>query len=207
MPGRKKYGYLLLLFLVLSGLAGKPTNNSLTKKERVFAAEYLKTTRNDLVNEINNLTPKQLDYKKTSDKKSIRDYIFQIVYADKKFRELLDKTMKLPANPEKRSEIILTDGQIINLPEAIDFWPSSMKLLSPQKSPYKSVQEALHDFKTSRLHHIKYIKATSEDLRNHIIKTPIGWLDAYQLCLLISTQTNNFTRQLKLLKTQPGFPL
>jgi hypothetical protein len=206
MPGRKKFGYLLLLFLVLSGLAGAPTNNSLTKKERMFAADFLKATRSELLVTLKGLTPKQLDYKKTKNSVSIKEYVYQLVFTDKKLREFLDQAMSLPANPEKRSEIIYSDDQLINITgQPIDAGILA-KSYKPEKKQYKSVEQALNELKTSRMQHIKYIKATSEDLRNHIVYTPIGWLDAYQVCLLISAQTNYFVSELKKVKAQPGFP-
>jgi hypothetical protein len=48
MPRRKTYNYLLLLFLVFSGLAGTPTDDVLSKKERKFAAEFMKSTKAEL---------------------------------------------------------------------------------------------------------------------------------------------------------------
>lgn len=206
MPGRKKFGYLLLLFLVLSGLAGAPTNNSLTKKERVFAADFLKATRSELLITLKGLTPKQLDYKKTKNSRSIKEYVYLIVYTDKKLREFLDQAMSLPANPEKRSEIIFSDDQLVNITGEPIYAGILAESYKPEKKQYKSVEQALNELKTSRIHHIKYIKATSEDLRNRIVLTPIGWLDAYQVSLLVSAQTNYLISELKIVQTQPGFP-
>jgi hypothetical protein len=69
--------------------------------------------------------------------------------------------------------------------------------LEPQNAPYKSLDEAMNDFKTMRAAHVKYIKATSEDLRNHFVQMPFGLLDCYQLCLLISSHTDRHLQQLK----------
>ena len=70
----------------------------------------------------------------------------------------------------------------------------------------KNLEEAIEDFKNNRTAHIKYIKATSEDLRNHFVQMSFGLLDCYQLCLMISSHTNRHTQQLNEVKTDPGFP-
>ena len=78
--------------------------------------------------------------------------------------------------------------------------------LEPQNTPYKNLDEALIDFKTTRAAHIKYIKATSEDLRNHFVQMPFGMLDCYQLCLLISSHTDRQVQQLNKVKADTRFP-
>ena len=78
--------------------------------------------------------------------------------------------------------------------------------LEPKSTPYKNLDEAMNEFKTTRAAHIKYIKATSEDLRNHFVQMPFGLLDCYQLCLLISSHTDRHVQQLNEVKTNPGFP-
>ena len=63
MPRRKTYNYLLLLFIVFSGLAGTPTDDVLSKKERKFAAEHMKSTKAELQDAIKGLSAAQLTYK------------------------------------------------------------------------------------------------------------------------------------------------
>ena len=68
MPRRKTYNYLLLLFIVFSGLAGTPTDDVLSKKERKFAAEQMKSTKAELQDAIKGLNPVQLTYKVSANK-------------------------------------------------------------------------------------------------------------------------------------------
>jgi hypothetical protein len=75
-----------------------------------------------------------------------------------------------------------------------------------KSTPYKSTDEAINVFKTRRTDHIKYIKTTTEDLRNHVVQTPVGWLDCYQLCLMIGALSNRFVNQIEEIKNHPGFP-
>ena len=49
-------------------------------------------------------------------------------------------------------------------------------MLEPKNSGYKSLDEAIADFKTTRMSHIKYMKTSTEDMRNHV-GTNAFWLD------------------------------
>ncbi|HLF45273.1 MAG TPA: hypothetical protein VI548_02535, partial [Chitinophagaceae bacterium] len=69
-----------------------------------------------------------------------------------------------------------------------------------------TLDAALSDFKDKRSNLIKYIRNSTEDMRNHVAETPLGWLDCYQISLLISSHSNRHTQQINELKSQPGFP-
>jgi hypothetical protein len=72
--------------------------------------------------------------------------------------------------------------------------------------PFKNVDEAITAFKSLRAEHIKYMKTTTEDLRNHVAQLPIGWVDCYQLCLFISAHSNYHMQQIEQAKEDLNFP-
>ncbi|HET9745535.1 MAG TPA: DinB family protein [Chitinophagaceae bacterium] len=206
MPRRKTYHYLLLLFIVISGLAGTPTGDVLSKKERKFAAEHMKKTKADLQDAVKGLSAKQMDFKSSPDKWSVKECVYHIAISENNLWELLEKSMKEPATPEKKKDLKVTDEQVIKMMENRDNKVQTLPSLEPQNTPYKTLEEALSDFRTTRAAHIKYIKATSEDLRNHFVQMRFGLLDCYQLCLMISSHTTRHISQLNELQASPGFP-
>lgn len=206
MPRRKTYHYLLLLFIVISGLAGTPTDDVLSKKERKFAADHLKNTKADLQDAIKGLSSAQLDFKAAADKWSVKECVYHIAVSEKNLWALLEKSMKKPATPEKKKDLKLTDEQVINMIESRENKVKTFPSFEPQNTDYKTVSEALNDFRTNRVAHIKYIKATSEDLRNHFVEMRFGLLDCYQLCLMISSHTKRHIGQLNEVRADPGFP-
>ena len=206
MPRRKTYHYLLLLFIVISGLAGTPTDDVLSKKERKFAADHLKDTKAALQDAIKDLRPDQMDFKVSADKWSVRECVYHIAITEKNLWALLEKSMKEPATPEKKKDLEFTDEQVMNMIEDRINKVKTLAHLEPQNSGYKTLEEALNDFRLNRAAHIKYIKATSEDLRNHFVQMRFGLLDCYQLCLMISSHTNRHISQLNELKADPRFP-
>ena len=206
MPRRKTYNYLLLLFIVFSGLAGTPTDDILSKKERKFAREYMKSTRVSLQEAIRGLNDGQLNYRIAGNKWSIRDYIYQIAGSEKNLWLSLEKCMKEPATPEKKKALGFTDDEIVRYIEDPNNQIKPFKTLEPLTTNYKSIDEALSDFRATRTAHIKYIKATSEELRNHFVQMPFGLLDCYQLSLMISALTDRYTRDLNEIKRHRDFP-
>jgi len=206
MPRRKTYNYLLLLFLVLSGLAGTPTDDVLSKKERKFAADHMKNTKADLQNAVKGLSSAQLNYKAAPDKWSVQDCLYHIAASEKSLWSMLEGSMKTPATPEKKKDLKVTDEQVIKMVASRDNKVKTFAPLEPQNTSYKSLDEAMNDFKTTRAAHIKYIKATSEDLRNHFVQMPFGMLDCYQLCLMISAHTTRHIAQMEEVKADAGYP-
>jgi len=206
MPRRKTYHYLLLLFIVFSGLAGTPTDDALSKKERKFSADLMKNTKTDLQNAIKSLSQAQLDYKPASDRWSVKECVYHIAVSEKNLWVMLEKSMKEPATPEKKKDLKVTDEQVVKMIEDRTNKVKTFPAFEPQNTGYKSLDDAMNDFKINRTAHIKYIKATSEDMRNHFVQMPFGLLDCYQLSLMIASHTNRHTQQLNEVKADPGFP-
>jgi len=206
MPRRKTYNYLLLLFIVFSGLAGTPTDDVLSKKERKFAADHMKNTKTALQDAIKGLSSGQLNYKPATDKWSVQDCVYHLAASERTLWSMLESSMKTPATPEKKKDVKVTDEQIITMIQSRENKVKTFPPLEPQNTSYKSLDEALNDFKTTRAAHIKYMKATSEDLRNHFVQMPFGMIDCYQLCLMISAHTTRHIAQMNEVKADSGFP-
>ena len=206
MRRKRKYGYILLTMLIVSGLAGTPTDNSLSKKERKFATEHMKNTKGDVTGAVKGLTDAQLNYKAAPDKWSIKECVYHIAISEKNLWAMLEGSLKSAANPEKRSEIKMTDEQVATMIEDRSNKVKTFAPFEPANTPYKSLDEALIYFKTARAEHIKYLKSTTEDLRNHVVQLPFGWIDCYQMSLFISGHSNRHTQQINEVKADPGYP-
>lgn len=200
---RSKYGYLLLALLVITGLAGTVTSTSITSKERKFAAGSLKDTRNDFLKSVKSLSKSQLDFRAAPGKWSVKEYVYHEAISEKSLWDFLQSSLKYPANPEKRSEIKLTDEQVI---ETVESKTNKLKIDGKSYRAFKTFDEAIESFKLARAEHIKYIKNTTEDLRNHVVQTPVGWVDCYQLCLMISAFCNRRMQQIEEVKSDSHYP-
>jgi len=155
---------------------------------------------------IKGLSAAQLTYKTSADKWSVQECIYHIAISEKTLWTMLETSMKAGPTPEKKKDLKVTDEEVIKMTEDRTNKVKTFSPLEPQNTPYRSLEEAMNDFKTTRAAHIKYIKATSEDLRNHFVQMPFGLLDCYQLTLLISSHTDRHVQQLNEVKTAAGFP-
>lgn len=204
---RRKYGYLLLILLVVSGLAGTPTDNTLNKQERKFALDHLKASKAEVLKSVKGLSEAQLNFKAAEDKWSVKECIYHIAISESNIWGMFEGTMKTAANPDKRKEIKVSDEDLIKMMENRGFKVKTSEKFEPRNTPYKSLDEALADFKSQRMDHIKYVKGTTEDLRNHVAQTPLGWVDGYQLILFVSSHTNRHVQQINEVKADPGYPV
>lgn len=206
MRKKRKYGYILLTMLIISGLAGAPTNNSLSKKERKFATEHMKNTKGDVMDAIKGMTEAQLNYRAAPEKWTAKECIYHIAISEKNLWAMLEVSLKSAANPEKRAEIKMTDEQVAKAIEDRTNKVKTFETFEPKNTPYKTLDEALSYFKTARADHIKYLKSTTEDLRSHVVQLPFGWLDCYQLGLMVSAHSNRHSKQINEIKADPGYP-
>lgn len=203
---KRTKGRLLLTLLVITGLAGTLKDNTISQKDRKSALARMKDTRADVLKSVKGLSDAQLNFKTGPDRWSIKECIYHIALSEKKLWGMLEGSMKNAATPERRSEIKMTDDQLIKIIQDRTNKIKTIEPFEPKKMPYKSPDDALNAFKNSRADHIKYLKSTTEDLRNHILKMPIGSIDCFQLCLMIASQSNRLIQQIDEIKADAGFP-
>ena len=203
---KRTMGRSLLGLLVITGLAGTINDTSLSKKEKRSAISLMKDTRADAIKSVRGLSDAQLNFKAAPDRWSVKECMYHIAISEKNLWALMEATMKAPANPEKRPEIKMTDEQLIKMMEDRSFKVKTQEAFEPKNTPYKSLDEAVNAFKEMRNEHMKYMKQTTEDMRYHITQMPFGWLDCYQLCLMMASHSNRHTQQINEVKADPNFP-
>ncbi len=203
---KRTMGRSLLTLVIITGLAGTINNSSISKKERKSAISLMKDTRGDVLKSVKGLSVSQLNFRASPERWTIKECVFHIAISEKNLWDMLETTLKAPANPEKRSEIKVTDEQFISMLQDRTNKFKTNEAFEPKNTPYQSLEEALEAFKGWRADHIKYLKSTTEDLRNHILQMPFGWIDCYQLCLMIAAHSNRHTQQINEVKADAGFP-
>ncbi|HQV60138.1 MAG: hypothetical protein IPN39_14960 [Chitinophagaceae bacterium] len=199
-------GRLLITLLVVTGLAGTLNNNSVSQQERKVVLEQLKTGKKDLLNEIKDLSDKQLSYVSPSTGLSVRKCMFQAAQTEKTMWEILNNAVKGPANPEKRLIISFTDNDLVERVKEGKLSPPVDIIFKQANAPWNNITAAVTDFKDLRSDRIKYMRTSTEDLRNHVLQTSFGWIDCYQYILVITAETNRYIEQIKAIKSEKKFP-
>lgn len=201
---KRTKGRFLLTLLVITGLAGTLKNATLTKPERKLAVNDLKETKDEFLQSVKGLTRAQLNFKPVEGRRSIKEYIYHLTLAEKHLWKMLESAMKDPVAEHRNIKLSGEDliNTILNQPGRRDI----PQLRQTSKAPWQSTAEAIAAFKALRADHIKYIRSTTEDLRNHFIQLPAGEADAYQFILFIAAHCAWYTAQINEIKTSPGFP-
>ena len=114
---KRTMGLSLLGLLVISGLAGRLTNNSLTKPERKKALSMMKETKSSLLEQVSELSKNQWLFKPASKNRNIQEYIIHIAATENKLWRLLEQAMKTPSSQARRSAVELNDEELIRLAE------------------------------------------------------------------------------------------
>lgn len=203
---KRTKGRFLLTLLVITGLAGTFKDSSLTNPERKVAVNILKDTKTDLLKSIKGLSEAQLNFKAAPDRWSINECVSHITLAEKNLWGMLDAAMKEQAAPEKRSEVKVSDEDLVKMVENRTTKQQAPEMLKPEKATWQNTTEAMVIFKTLRTDHIKYARSTTEDLRDHFIQLPFGWIDGYQFMLFVSAHCNRHTQQINEIKADKNFP-
>lgn len=201
----KKFLAIATVLLLISS-SSFVAPSTLSKSERKYANGILKESKKFFLQNVKGLTDAQLDFKAAPEKWSIRQCMEHIALTESFLDQVLQGTMKAPANPEKRSEIKIKDEEIVTL-----LLDRTKKAQAPEpiqpKGNFKTADEAIAAFTAARDKHIDYIKTTQDDMRNHCTAHPaFGMLDTYQWMLLLAGHSKRHTLQIEEVKASPGFP-
>ena len=202
---KRTLGRSFLMLLMLTGFAGTIDESSISQKERKLVVSLMKENRGAIWNSVKDLSDAQLAFRSAPGAWSIRDCIYHIAATERSLWSLLETSMQAPAAPEKRTAIRLSDEDVLKKVDCASGLNLSVSLL-PEKSGYHTLDEAMADFKENRTAHIKYLKSSTEDLRNHVMQLPIGMIDCYQLCLAIPAHSEQHLLQIEEIKKDPAFP-
>ncbi len=196
----------LVLLAVVSSLSFIATENTVSKKEKKSAAKFLKQTQKDVLASVKGLSGAQLTFKSAADKWSVEDCIKHIAATEAGLWQLTENTLKAAPNPEKRSEIKMSDDDVKKNIEDRSRKVKTFAPFEPQNTGFKTLEEAINSFKENRDKLIEYVKHTDADLRSHVAALPVGSFDCYQMILFIGAHSQRHLKQINEVKADPAFP-
>lgn len=198
---------LLVVALCLFTSASWAQSTTLTAEEREAALKSLQATHDAFLRSISGLSEKQWKFKAAPDRWSIAEVSEHIAVAESGIFTLVQsKMMTGPATPEKRSEVKVTDQQILQMVPDRSHKAQAPEFLKPTNR-FATREDLVKAFEQSRKATMDYVRTTNDDLRDHIGPHPVlGPLDAYQWILLISAHSERHTKQIEEVKTDPNYP-
>lgn len=196
------------LVLSLSGLllvAVAVAQTSTNSEDRKRALEHLKKTQSELTSLVSGLNEEQVNYKVDESSWSIGECLEHIAISEKNLIGMVQMGLQEKANPTRRSEVKLSDEQLLGIITSREQKVKTRKEFEPTDS-FGGFKQTLKVFKERRKSNMKFLKTSELNLRHYYIQFPFGLIDAYQGMLFISGHTQRHTDQIKEIIESNAFP-
>lgn len=196
----------LIFSIVLLALVGfGVTEPKLGDTERDMAVEELTNSKNHLTKTLKGLSEEQLNFKPSMDAWSIAECVEHIAISENTIYGMLEGALKTEADPSKRSQVKMSDEQLIGMITSRSQKVKTQKPFEPT-GKFGTHKETLKAFLKKRKANIKYLKKTDDDLRNHYGQLPFGTIDGLQILLFISGHSERHVLQIEEIMANDNFP-
>ena len=196
---------ILLPIIALLLLSFSLSSSKITDQERVLGALELTKTQLFMMETLNGLSEEQLNFKSSPESWSIAECVEHLAISENAFDQMLQESLKTPADPSKRVDVKMTDKELMAMIRNRDNKVKTSEPFEPS-GKFGTYEEALNAFGTKRAEHIAYMETTEDDLRNHYAQLPFGTIDAFQLLIFMSGHTERHVKQMEEVKTDKNYP-
>jgi hypothetical protein len=194
----------LFLLLLLPAVFSFVNANTITDNERAFAINNLQQTQAGLIASVKGLSDAQLNFKAAPDRWSILECVQHIVLSSQLIWQGQQAALKQPNDSNWKASV--ADTMLIKMVEDRSHKVQTAEPMKPVHAPFKTLAETLTAFNADRSKLIDYMRNSQDDMRAHFSKAPFGYMDAYQMILLLSAHTNRHTQQIEEVKADPNYP-
>jgi len=196
--------FIACQLLLLTGFVSS-AQEEFTKVDRDKAIDHLKGSQSELLKTVKGLSDEQLNFKPTQEAWSIAECVEHLAISETTLFGAANQSLQADADPSRRSEVQFSDDQILGIITDRTTKIKTRTELEPTNK-FGAYDGAVAEFKTKRKESIKFVKSTSEDLRNHYFEFPFGVVDSYQVILFMSGHTLRHTAQIKEIMQQENYP-
>lgn len=179
---------------------------AMTDAERTSLVKQLTETKAYLHDAIKGLSEAQMNFKAAPERWSIKECLEHIANTELLVAQRNQETINTTPNPDKRSEIKITDEELVAAVTNRTDKLQAPEVLKPT-GKYATAADALKAYDEQRDKTIKYINTTKDDLRGHVSPHPrFGMIDSYQWFILVSAHQKRHTLQIEEVKADNNFP-
>lgn len=201
----KKLLSTLLLVPALLLFSFAPSGTELTKEEREMAKKELTKSNKATMDAVKGLSEAQLNFKPADSVWSVAEVIEHIAISEANIFDLVQMTLKEKPDPERRSEVKMTDEQILNMIADRTNKVKTRPEFEPT-SKFGDYQGSINEYKSKRKQNMAFVMSTKEDLRNRYFEFPFGVVDSYQVIMFMAGHNNRHTKQIEEVKAHADFP-
>jgi DinB superfamily len=179
---------------------------AMNDSERAFLIEQLEKSKKDFLASIDGLTDAQWKFKPAPEVWSVAECSEHIVLAEGFIgggaRMLLNSPVvdRPPTSTEEH------DHEIVGMIGDRSHKAKAPEQITPGGTKFATPADAAAAFTAARDKSLEYARTTTDALRVHVTKGPVGPMDAYQLLLLMAAHTGRHTLQIQEVEANPGYP-
>ena len=193
-------GVLMALLL----MAAAAPAQEVTQAEKDKALQYLESTKKNVLEATKGLSEAQWNFKSAPDRWSVAQVMEHIAAAEDFLRALdREKVMAAPAGEAGRDVKKTDEGVLAMVPDRTNKIQAPEPLVPTNR--FGTPEGSIKHFVESRATTEDFLKTTT-GLRDHVLESPMGKLDAYEFVLLIAAHSERHTKQINEVKADPNFP-
>lgn len=196
--------------LALCILAAAPIlaaeTGAINDSERAFLIEQLEKSKKDFLASINGLTEAQWKFKPAPDVWSVAECSEHIVLAEGFIGGGARMLLNSPVVDRPATSTEEHDHEIVGMVGDRSHKAKAPEPITPGGTKFPTPADAAAAFTAARDKSLEYARSTTDALRAHVTKGPVGPMDAYQLLLLMAAHTGRHTLQILEVEANPGYP-
>ncbi len=196
---------LFTLLLAVTISAQSVPDGAMTREERDYLVEYMKTTQTVLVQAMKGVSEAQWKFKPDEQTWSIANVMEHLILTEAYFlNDLTKKILATPAQSRLATAIASEDRKFAAAIADRSKKGKAPEMLVPTNQ-WPDKASALQEFRARRGRTIEYVSTTKDALRAHHGggNNP---RDVYQYLVLVAAHTARHTAQIEEVKTHASFP-
>jgi len=195
-------GVLMALLLMAAAMVAPAQEVTQAEKER--ALQYLETTKKGVLEATKGLSEAQWNFKPGPDRWSVAQVTEHIAAAEDFLRALAKEKVMLAPAGEAGRDVGKTDEAVMAMVPDRSHKAQAPEPLVPTNR-FGSPEGSIKHFVESRATTEDFLKSTT-GMRDHVLESPMGKLDAYEFVLLVAAHSERHTKQINEVKADPNFP-
>jgi hypothetical protein len=201
--GKELLRGVLVPLLLMAGAAAASAQE-VTQAEKDRALQYLESTKKNVLEATKGLSEAQWNFKSAPDRWSVAQVMEHIAAAEDFLQAMTkEKVMVAPAGEPGR-DVKKTDEAVLAMVPDRTHKAQAPEVLVPTNR-FGSPEGSIKHFMESRAVTEDFMKNTT-GLRDHVMDSPLGKLDAYEFVLFIAAHSERHTKQINEVKADPNFP-
>ena len=195
---------VLMMVLFLMTAARVASAQEVTQAEKDRALQYLETTKKGVLEATKGLSEAQWNFKPAPDRWSVAQVAEHIAAAEDFLRTLAKEKVMLAPAGEAGRDVTKTDEAVMAMVPDRSHKAQAPEPLVPTNR-FGSPEGSIKHFVESRATTEDFLKNTT-GMRDHVLESPMGKLDAYEFVLLVAAHSERHTKQINEVKADPNFP-